>query len=399
MAKIAKGLTINQRKNGSWRAQIRRVGYPHESKDFLTRADASEWGIRRLADIGIAPRLIDTRMAQRTTLAQCIDQYIDEVTAKRPSQVSSEAETSRLRRFQRTEVFLCGHALANLTPEHFEDWRDRRSGEKISRGIAEVHMSVEPSGVPKGRFKKDGSPRKNAAKPKPAVKELGTVKDGTIKREMTLLKRVLDFGMKRHKLQSNPLDRSKVERPVVQDERQVSLTSEGKQRLLAECRAARNPWLAPFVELAFEVGARRGSLLKLDWADVHIAENMVYLRGVKNSRKPSEERNVEVGLSPEAIVILEALPRNSSPKVFPVSANAIKLAFERARERAGLPHFRLHDARHVMAGELVEAGWSILDVMAQGDWRDPKSVARYYTARGAHLGAKLAEKSRKGRLM
>jgi integrase len=397
MAKIAKGLTINQRKNGAWRAQIRRVGYPHESKDFLTRSAANEWGIGRLSDIGIAPRLIDTRLAQRTTLAQCIDQYIEEVTAKRPSEVSRDAEKSRLRRFQRTEMFLCGHALAYLTPEHFEDWRDRRSGERISRGLTLGQDDLVPITVPKGRFRKDGSPRKNAAKPKPALKELGTVKEGTIKREMTLLKRVLDFGIKRHKLLSNPLDRSKVERPVVQDERQVSLTSEQKKRLLAECHAARNPWLGPFVELAFEVGARRGSLLKLDWADVHIAENMVYLRGVKNSRKPSEERNVEVGLSPEAISTLDAIPRTSSPKVFPVSANAIKLAFERARARAGLPHFRLHDARHVMAGELVEAGWSILDVMAQGDWRDPKSVARYYTARGAHLGAKLAEKSRKGR--
>jgi integrase len=76
--------------------------------------------------------------------------------------------------------------------------------------------------------------------------------------------------------------------------------------------------------------------------------------------------------------------------VFPTTVNAINSAFRRARARAGVEHFRLHDVRHELASRLVEAGWEMLDVMRHGDWRDPKSLSRYYNARGTHLGEKLA---------
>src|SRR5258708_641097 len=33
-------------------------------------------------------------------------------------------------------------------------------------------------------------------------------------------------------------------------------------------------------------------------------------------------------------------------RVFPITENALKGAFERARKRAGLEYFRLHDTRH-----------------------------------------------------
>jgi hypothetical protein len=72
MASTAKGLTIAQRPNGSWRAQIRKVGFPYESRDFLTHEQADEWGLHRLGEIQTTGRLVNRRPAERTTLEEVI---------------------------------------------------------------------------------------------------------------------------------------------------------------------------------------------------------------------------------------------------------------------------------------------------------------------------------------
>lgn len=132
-------------------------------------------------------------------------------------------------------------------------------------------------------------------------------------------------------------------------------------------------------------------MVKLKWTDVDYGRTALTLRGVKNSRAPTVVRTVEVGLSPRALEILRGMDRDESGFVFPTTASATKSAFDRARNRAGVPFFRLHDARHELASRLQETGWGLIDIMAQGDWRDPNSVARYVNLRGSHLGAKLAK--------
>ena len=125
-----------------------------------------------------------------------------------------------------------------------------------------------------------------------------------------------------------------VKRPVVNDERDVRLEHGEIEALLGACHAARNPWLAPLVEVAFETGARRGSLLRLEWRDVDLKERCATLRGVKNSRNPDEVIDIVIGLTPRAAEILEGLPRSLNGRVFPTTINALKCAFDRARDRA-----------------------------------------------------------------
>lgn len=388
MVKAAKGLTIVQRANGSWRAQIRKAGFPHLSKDCLTKADADRWGLAKLAELNATGRLPDERGASRISFAEAIRAYLEKVTSKRPGEASRIAERARLERFLRDETKLCAYALSNLHPRLFAHWMEERRKQTVRRGRPGGRGDPKEAPVPAGRMRKDGSPRKNAATPtirKPA----GTISESTIRREMVLMKRVLDFSMREYGLHANPL--AGIELPSASDERDVRITTEQWGKLLGECRASRNASLAPFVELALEVGARRGSLLKLEWKDVHLDRSALTLRGVKNSRAPTVLRTVEIGLSPRAIELLKSIENDGSGRVFPTTASAIKSAFDRARVRAGVPHFRLHDARHELASRLQEAGWGLIDIMAQGDWRDPKSVARYVNLRGNHLGTKLAD--------
>jgi integrase len=205
-----------------------------------------------------------------------------------------------------------------------------------------------------------------------------------------MLKRVIDYRKRRLGLLVNPVNTEDVKRPAVNDERDVRLSLEDRERLLQVCRDAQNPWLGAFVELGFETGARRGNLLRLAWDDVDLERKTALLRGIKNSRSPDKIINHVIGLTPRAVEILKALDRTDSC-VFPMTENAFRLAFNRARAKAGVLHFRFHDTRHERISSLFEAKWSMIQVMAQTGHRDPKSVKRYANLTGDFLADELAK--------
>jgi len=95
----------------------------------------------------------------------------------------------------------------------------------------------------KVKLRKDGTPRANAAKPKPPPKPPKLIAPGTVKRELTVLKKAIDHSRRRLGLVGNPVNAEDVKRPTVNDERDVRLEHEQIDRLLEEFRAARNSWL------------------------------------------------------------------------------------------------------------------------------------------------------------
>ncbi|HVO92873.1 MAG TPA: site-specific integrase [Terriglobales bacterium] len=332
---------------------------------------------------------VDRSEGERVSLGEQIKIYIKEVTEKRPGAGSRAAEKSRLERFLRDEPKLCAYAVAHLRPEHFEEYRDRRLTQFATRGKPGGRGQYKPEKSKPGRFRKDGNPRSNAA-PKPPPKPPKKIAPGTVKRELTLLKRVIDHRKRRLGLLVNPVNTEDVERPVVNDERNVRLDEDQLDDLINECYQAKNPWVGPIVEFAFEVGPRRGNLLRLKWPDIDVKERSVLLRAVKNSRSPEQLVDVTVGLTPRALQILKKLPRSLDGRVFPISADALKAAFNRARHKLGLDQFRFRDARHERISSLIEAGWSDTQVMAQSGHRDPKSLKRYTNLRKKHLADALA---------
>jgi integrase len=343
--------TIREKGPYQWQVQIRRRGWPNQNATFRTKKDAEAWARKseHAMDRGL---FVDQSLGRETTLGDLIAHYLAEVTAHRPSADSRVAEASRLKRFLRDERALCSYAAVNLKPEHFEDYRDRRLQHRLKNG-----KIIAP---------------------------------GTVKRELTMLKRVIDHRKRRLGLLVNPVNTEDVKRPAVNDERDVRLSPKERERLLQACGDARNPWLGAFVELGFETGARRGNLLRLAWSDVDLERKTALLRGIKNSRSPEKLINHIIGLTPRAVEILKALPRADS-RVFPMTENAFRLAFNRARAKAGVPHFHFHDTRHERTSSLFEANWSMVQVMAQTGHKDPKSVTRYANLSGDYLADQLAK--------
>ena len=381
--------TIRQKGPGQWHAQVRRTGWPPKTKTLPTKRDAEEWArdVESRIDRGL---FVDRSAGERELFRESIHIYIRDVTNKRPGEISRISEKARLERFMRDEPQLCAYAVAHLQPEHFIEYRDRRLTELVTRGQKGGRGQYKLEQPKPGRIRKDGSPRANAAKAKAPPKPSQRVKPGTVRRELILLKRIIDYRRRPLGLTVNPLNKDDVSRPVVNDERTVRLDEKEITALIDGCYEADNPWVGPIVETAFEVGPRRGNLLRLLWADVHLKDRYVILRGVKNSRSPEEVIDIKVGLSPRAIKILKKLPRSLDGRVFPLTADTLKSVFNRVRHELGLDHFRFHDIRHERISSLIEAGWSDTQVMAQSGHRDPKSLWRYANLRKEFLADALA---------
>jgi integrase len=297
--------TIREKGPYQWQVQIRRMGWPNQNATFRTKKDAEAWARKSESEMDRG-LFVDQSAGRETTLGDLAELYLTGVTAHRPSAHAQVAETARLKRFQRDERALCSYAAVNLKPEHFEDYRDRRLRHRLKNGK--------------------------------------TIAPGTVKRELTMLKRVIDYRKRRLGLLINPVNTEDVKRPAVNDERDVRLSIQERDRLLQACSDARNPWLGAFVELGFETGARRDNLLRLAWDDVDLERKTALLRGIKNSRSPEKIINHIIGLTPRAVEILKALPRTDKC-VFPMTENAFRLAFNRARIKAGVVHFRYRHSR------------------------------------------------------
>ena len=73
-----------------------------------------------------------------------------------------------------------------------------------------------------------------------------------------------------------------------------------------------------------------------------------------------------------------------------MTANAVRLAWERLRVRAGLPDLRLHDLRHEAVSRFFEYGLSVLEVALISGHRDPRMLSRYTHLRPENVAEKLA---------
>src|SRR5207245_2409260 len=113
--------------------------------------------------------------------------------------------------------------------------------------------------------------------------------------------------------------------------------------------------------LALETAMRRGELIDLQWQHVDLERCVAHLPLTKNG----DSRDIP--LSRRAIATLRALKadtKRSADRVFPVTPNSVRLAFEHLRVRAGMSDLHFHDLRHEAVTRLFERGLNIAEVSA-----------------------------------
>lgn len=128
---------------------------------------------------------------------------------------------------------------------------------------------------------------------------------------------------------------------------------------------------------------RRSELLALRWEHVNTKKRRVHLPLTKNGSAR------DVPLSKAAVALLEGLPRSIDGRVFPTTADALKKAFSRACERAGIDNFHFHDLRHEATSRLAVKLPNVIELAAVTGHKDLRMLARYYHPRVEDLAKKL----------
>ena len=153
---------------------------------------------------------------------------------------------------------------------------------------------------------------------------------------------------------------------------------------MESCRQSKSPWIHPVTIFALETAARRGEILNLAWKDVDLEGRTARLSGKTGERK--------IPLSPPCLSLLKALPRGIGGKVFPVSVDTLRQAFERAVKRSGIDHCTFHDLRHDALTRMAKLGLNVLELRAVSGHSSASQLQRYVKINANDLALKLASK-------
>jgi hypothetical protein len=87
--------TIREKGPCQWHVQVRRRGWPTQSKTLRTRKEAEGWA--REVEVQMDKAVfVDRTPAERTTFREGLERYLVEVTDKRPGAESRRGERARI---------------------------------------------------------------------------------------------------------------------------------------------------------------------------------------------------------------------------------------------------------------------------------------------------------------
>lgn len=200
---------------------------------------------------------------------------------------------------------------------------------------------------------------------------LRSVKPSTIVRELGWIQHAIDIAMhdwQQHLPNGNPV--KQVRRPRIDNRRERRLQAGEWERLMQAAHGRANPLMPSLLTLALQTAMRRGELLAMEWRHVDLQRCTVLLPRTKNGHART------VPLTREAVSTLATLPRTDT-RCLPMSANAVRLAFERVRAQADIADLTLHDIRHEATSRFVERGLSLAQVQMVTGHRDLRMLMRY----------------------
>ena len=330
--------SFRKRDSGQWQAQVRKKGYPTQTKSFTTRAAAAQWvrSIEYEMDQGL---FVSRNEAETTTVGELLDRYLIEYTADKKG---AGPEACRIQ-------MLLRHPLAK-------------------RFIASVR------GLDMARYRDE---------------RLKKVSPDSVRRELTILSQLFEVSRKEWGIfVHNPVREIKLPKKGKARDRRLqdaeNRSDSEESRLFAACRRCRNPYLLPIVRFALETAMRQGEIIRLQWHHVDMARRTAFLPDTKNGQPRT------VPLSGVAVDVLKALPRSIHGEVFPaVTTEAVKQAFIRATRRAQIKDLHFHDLRHEATTRLFERGLNIIEVSSITGHKDLQMLRRYTHLRAEDLAKKL----------
>jgi integrase len=97
-----------------------------------------------------------------------------------------------------------------------------------------------------------------------------------------------------------------------------------------------------------------------------------------------------IPLTPKALQILTSV-EPSSDQVFPTTANAVRLNWQRITQDAKIENLHFHDLRHEAISRFFERGLTLPEVSQMSGHRDARMLFRYAHADSGQLLLKLSK--------
>ena len=171
----------------------------------------------------------------------------------------------------------------------------------------------------------------------------------TIGLERALIRQVFNYAASNWRWPKPAANPAKdLQLPQIDNARSRVLSNDEWKLICKALEVCRSKYVAPALALLLESAMRSSeALLGARWGDVNFERCILSLRdGKAGARK--------VPLTPGAIAILKTLqanPRSANPsaRVFPITYECLKSAWNRACERAGVVGAHVHDLRHTAA--------------------------------------------------
>lgn len=311
---------------GGFRAEVARQGV-RRSKVFPTKREAKDWAARQEYMI-----LNGEKMAAATAFGDVMDRYAREVS---PTKRGHRWEDIRLAKLRKDRI--ARKPVAELTPEDFADWRDRRMRE---------------------------------------------VSAGSVRREMGLLGAVLtqarkEWGM----IAASPLVDVRKPAPPKRRTRRISQDELDRLRHVAGEDLSKSTARA-FHALLFsiETAMRAGEIIRLRPEHVDIERRVAHLPETKNGFAR------DVPLSTEAVRLLGVLPE--ADPVFGLSSPRLDALWRKIRDKAAIDNLTFHDARHEAITRLARK-LDVLDLARMVGHRDIRELMTYYEADAEDMARRL----------
>jgi len=202
------------------------------------------------------------------------------------------------------------------------------------------------------------------------------VSPGTVRKEVGVLKHLLNFAVDSGMLSANCALRVKL--PQAPAGRVRYLQPGEFQVVLEHCP----PWIKPVAQLAVATGMRRGEILGLRWMDVDLMNRCINLPQTKNG----EGRTVYLNKLAMDVFSSLDLDMDIEPEqpvfALDVEPEELSMCFMRACRKARIVDFSFHDLRHTHATWLRQSGVPLDLIAKQLGHRDLRMTQRY-----AHLHA------------
>ena len=339
--------TITKTPSNTWKAMIRKRGWPTTIKTFRTKRDAQDWA-RRTEDEMVRGVYIDRAGSDRLLLTHALDRYLREVSSTKRA-TTSNAERHKAKALKES---LGAYSLAAITPDLVAKYRD----ERLATGKS----------------------------------------NNTVRLELALLSHLFTIAIKEWRvgLFYNPV--ANIRKPAPGKGRDRRLKAEEEKDLFQACDKHSNPMLGWMARIALYTGMRAGEIKSLTRSQVDLEKRTVLLTETKNGSSRT------VPLTRQAT---EAFWAALNHPVRPLDTDLIfwgepgrdgirrpyefRPAWHRTLKKAGIEGLRFHDLRHEAVSRLVEAGLGDQEVSAISGHKSMQMLKRYTHLRAEDLVERL----------